>query len=105
MEIKAFLLNETYRLIQIIAVLHKNLPEKRFGEKGEKQARRHGGAFRDRAPPNDCLSPPNENCAPPSEVCAPKKLTGSELLECKSRPMTHNLVFTARIFVDSHRIS
>ena len=42
--------------------------------------------------------PPNENYAPPSEDCAPKKLTGSGLLECKSRP---KLVF----FVDWHRIS
>ena len=65
-------------------------------------------AFRGRAPSNDCLCPPNENCAPPSEDCAPKKLTGSGLLECKSRPETPKLVFTARIFVifvDSHRIS
>ena len=37
-------------------------------------------------------------CAPPSEDCAPKKLTGSGLLECKSRP---KLVF----FEDWHRIS
>ena len=59
-------------------------------------------------PPNDCLCPPNENCAPPSEDCARKKLTGSGLMECKSRPKTPKLVFTARIFVifvDAHRIS
>ena len=56
------------------------------------QTRRHGGAFR-------CRAPPNENCAPPSEDCAPKKLTGSGLLECKSKPKTPKLVFTARIFV------
>ena len=47
----------------------------------------HGGAYRGRAPPNDCLCPPSKNCAPPpSEDCAPKKLTGLGLLECKSRP-------------------
>ena len=39
---------------------------------------------------------PNENCAPPSEDCASKKLTGSGLLECKSRP---KLVFATGIFV------
>ena len=43
------------------------------------QTRRHGGAYRGRAPPN-------KNCAPPSEDCASKKFTGSGLLECKSRP-------------------
>ena len=43
------------------------------------QTRRHSGAYRGRAPPN-------ENCALPSEDCAPKKLTGSGLLDCKSRP-------------------
>ena len=53
------------------------------------------GAFRGRAPPNDCLCPPNENCAPPSEGCAPQKLTGLGLLECKSRP---KLVFATGIF-------
>ena len=42
MEIQTFLLNESYRLIQFIALLHKtltmlkNLAEKHFGEKGEK---------------------------------------------------------------------
>ena len=56
------------------------------------------GAYRGRAPPNDCFCPPNKNCAPPSEDCAPKKLTGSGLLECKARP---KLV----LFVDWHRIS
>ena len=60
------------------------------------QTRRHGGAYRGRAPPNDCLCPPNENCAPPSEDCAPKKLAGSGLLECKLRL---KLVFATSIFV------
>ena len=65
------------------------------------------GAFR-AVPPKWLLVPPNENCDPPSEDCAPKKLTGSGLMEFKSRPKTPKLVFTARIFVifvDSHRIS
>ena len=60
-------------------------------------------------PPNDCLCPPKRKlCPPPSEDYAPKKLTGSGLLECKSRSETPKLVSTARIFVifvDSHRIS
>ena len=43
------------------------------------------GAYRGCAPPTECLCPPNESCAPPSEDCAPKKLTGSGLLERKSR--------------------
>ena len=42
------------------------------------QTRRHGGAYRGCAPQMTA-------CAPPSEDCAPKKLTGSGLLECKSR--------------------
>ena len=55
------------------------------------------GAYRGRVPPTDCMCPPNENCAPPSEDCAPKKLTGSGLLERKSRS---KLVFK----VDWHQI-
>ena len=43
------------------------------------------------------VPPQNKNCAPPSEDCAPKKLTGSGLLERKSRS---KLVF----FVDWHQI-
>ena len=35
---------------------------------------------------------------PPSEDCATKKLTGSGLLECKSRPKTPELVFTVLEF-------
>ena len=52
---------------------------------------------------------------PPSEDCVPKKLTGPGLLECKSRPKTPKLVFTALkfvikncffvIFVDLHQVS
>ena len=43
------------------------------------------GGIRGPCPPTECLCPPNENWAPPSEDCAPKKLTGSGLLERKSR--------------------
>ena len=43
----------------------------------------HSGAV---SPQMTACAPPNENCAPPSEDCAPKKLSGSGLLECKSRP-------------------
>ena len=42
-------------------------------------------------------APPNENCALPSENCAAKKLTGSGLLERKSRSKSG-------FFVDWHRI-
>ena len=55
----------------------------------------HSGAV---FPQMTACAPPNGNCAPPNEDCSPKKLTGSKLLECKSRP---KLVF----FVDWHRIS
>ena len=59
------------------------------------------GAHSGPCPPQMTVcAPPNKNCAPsPSEDCALKKLTGSGLLECKSRPDTPKLVFTARIFV------
>ena len=39
---------------------------------------------------------------PPSEDCAPKKLTGSRLLECKSRPKIPKPVFTALEFVSKN---
>ena len=70
------------------------------------QTRRHGGAFRGRAPPKWLLAPPpNENCAQPSEDCAPKKLTGLGLLECKSRPKLVFAISIFVIFVGWHRIS
>ena len=56
-------------------------------------------------PQMTACAPPNENYAPRGEDCALKKLTGSGLLECKSRP---KLVFATVIFVlfmDWHRIS
>ena len=40
--------------------------------------------------------------APPREDCAPRKLTGSRLLECKSRPKIPKLVFTAPDFVSEN---
>ena len=43
------------------------------------------GAYRGRAPHLTACAPPNENCAPPNEDCAPKKITGSGILERKSR--------------------
>ena len=59
--------------------------------------------------------PPKRKLCPPSEDSAPKKLTGSGLLECKSRPETPKLVLIALefaskncffvVFVDAHRIS
>ena len=64
----------------------------------ELQARRHEGAFRGRASPNDCF------CAP-SEDCAPKKLTRSGLLECKSRPKTTKLVLIALEFASKNCFS
>ena len=54
----------------------------------------HTGAV---PPQLTACAPPNENCATQSEDCAPKKLTGSGLLERKSRS---KLVF----FVDWHQI-
>ena len=39
-----------------------------------KQARRHGGSFRDRAPSNDCLCPQNKNCAPPQQGLCPEEI-------------------------------
>ena len=46
-------------------------------------------------PPKWLLVPPKQKLCPPSEECALKKLTSSRLLECKSRPKTPDLVFTA----------
>ena len=54
------------------------------------------GAYLGGAPQTTACTPPNENCAPTSEDCAPKKLTGSGLLECRSRP---KLVFATGVFV------
>ena len=88
-----------------ITVPYASCVSTRPGAKGE-----HSGAV---SPPNDCLCPLQTKIVPPpSEDCAPKKLTGSGLLKCKSRPKTPKLVFTAlqfasknRFFVNSHRIS
>ena len=66
------------------------------------QARRHGGHTGAVPPQMTACAPPNENCAPQSEDCAPKKLTDSGLLECKSRPKTPKLVFTALEFVSKN---
>ena len=83
---------------------------------GTKKARRHGGGIPGQCPPKWLLVPPQTKIVlPPSEDCARKKLTVSGLLECKSKPKTSKLGFTALefvskncffvIFVDSHRIS
>ena len=74
-------------------------------KENSRQTRRHGGAFRGRAPPPQMTScaPPNENCAPPSEDCAPMKLTGLGLLECKSRPKLVSATGIFVIFVDWRR--
>ena len=68
------------------------------------QARRHGGgAFRRCAPPpNDCLCLPKRKLWPSRDDCAPKKLSFSGLLECKSRPKTPKLAFTALEFVSKN---
>ena len=68
------------------------------------QAQCHGGTFRGRAPLNDCLCPLNESCASTSEECAPKKVIGSGLPKCKSRPETCKIVLIASEFVKSQRI-
>ena len=62
------------------------------------QARRHGG-IPGSCPPNDCF------CPPPSEDCGSKKLTDLGLLECKSRPKTPKLLFTALEFVSKNCFS
>ena len=50
------------------------------------QTRRHGGAYRGRAPPNWLLVLPQTKIVPPqARTVPPKKLTGSGLLERKSR--------------------
>ena len=84
-----------------------------------KQYNRHGatrGHFGAVTPQTTACAPQMKIVPPPqSEDCTPKKLTCSGLLECKSRPKTPKLVFTAVefvskncffvIFVDLHRIS
>ena len=65
---------------------------------GAGESRRHGGAFRGRAPRMTA-------CAPPSVDCAPKKLIGSGPPECKSRPETRKIVFIASEFVENRTIS
>ena len=39
-----------------------------------KQARRHGGSFRDRAPSNDCLCPPKQKLRPPQQGLCPEEI-------------------------------
>ena len=68
--------------------------------------RRHGVHSGAVPPPKWLLVPPKRKlCPPPSEDCAPKKLTGSGLLECKSRPKLVFAIAFFVVFVDWHRIS
>ena len=62
------------------------------------------GAFRGCALPNDCLCPLRPKLCPPSEDCVPKKLIGSGLPECKSRPETRKIVLLASEFVENQTI-
>ena len=56
-----------------------------------------------RSPKSLFVPPPtNENCALPSENWAPKKLTGSVLLECKSRPKTLKILVITLNFVSKN---
>ena len=71
---------------------------------GLKQARSHEGAFRGRAPQMTACVPPNDSCASPSDDCAPKKLIGSGLPGCKSRPETHKIVLIASELVKNRKI-
>ena len=66
------------------------------------QARRNRGHCAAVSPQMTACARPNENCAPQSEDCASKKSTDSRLLECKSRPKTPKLVFTALDFVSKN---
>ena len=59
------------------------------------QVRRHGGHSGAVLSQMTACAPPERKLCPPSEDCAPKKLTGSGLLKCKSRPKTPKLVFSA----------
>ena len=38
------------------------------------QTRRHGGAYRGRAPPNDCLCPPRRKLCPPKRGLCPEEI-------------------------------
>ena len=55
-------------------------------------------------PPKRLLVPPQTKLCPPSEDCAPKKLMGSGLPECKSRPETLKIVLIASEFVKNRTI-
>ena len=52
----------------------------------QRQTRSHGGHIEAVPPQMTACAPQTKIVPPPSEDCAPKKLTGSRLLECKSRP-------------------
>ena len=39
------------------------------------QTRRHGGAYRGRAPPNDCLCPPKRKLCPPKQGLCPEEIS------------------------------
>ena len=52
------------------------------------------GAYRGRAPPNDCLCPPKRKLCPPKRGLCPEEINRSGLLDCKSRP---KLVFFLEI--------
>ena len=58
-----------------------------------RQTRRHGGAYRGRAPPTDCLCPPKRKSCTPKRGLCPEEINRLGALERKSRP---KLVF----FVD-----
>ena len=69
---------------------------------GQTQAWRHGGAFRGCAPQMTACAPPNDClCPPPARTVSPKKLIGSGLPECKSRPETSKIVLIASEFVQN----
>ena len=61
----------------------------------------HSGAV---PPQITACAPPNESCAPPTEDCAPKKLIGTELPECKTRPETRKIVLIASEFAENRTI-
>ena len=65
------------------------------------QARRHGGAYRGRAPQITACAPKKELCLPNGD-CAPKKVAGWVPLKCSSRPETPKMLVITPEFVNKN---
>ena len=53
-------------------------------------------------PSNHCLCPPKQELCLPSGDCAPKKVTGSALQECSSRPETPKILVITPEFMSKN---